>query len=862
MNDLKLALRQLWKSPGFTAVAVLSLALGIGANTAIFSLVNEFLLRSLPVRNPEELVLFRLTEGVRGRLSRGGENNGSIDPVTGRGSSTSFSLLMFQRFRKQHSALSEIFAFAPFSQVNVLVDGRPELNVSAQLASGNYHTGLGVPAILGRTFTDDDDQASATPVAVISYRYWENRFRLDPAVVGKTIQINRVPTTIVGVTSPGFAGAMQAGESVDVSVPLAHYLRFQPDRAGRAKPSYWWIRIMGRLAPGATAAQASASLEPIFQETAREGWRTDRLPDSAPAEIPDDSTLAADPGGQGENDTRRQYTRSMRMLMGLVSLVLLAACANVANLLLARGAGRRREIALRLALGASRGRIVRQLLAESLLLAFAGAAFGSILAWWSRDLLLALRPFGNASVVLSLPLDARVLAFTIASAVATALLFGLAPSLRATRVDLTAEFQGGTRSLVSAGRSRLSQALMVVQIALSLVLLVSTGLFVRTLGNLADVDVGFNRHGLILFGIDATSAGYTRQQFAALQTRIQERVAQIPGVRTATFSSVALLSRVRQNKRIVVPGHAPPSDAPIAVNTNGLAPNFFAAMELPLVLGRGFTEQDDSTRPRVAVVNQAFARTYFDDENPVGRQIVFNAPNDSSEAEVVGVARDAKYTVLRGPTPPTVYVPALQQLDGNANFALRLASPAHGENGLAAPERSKGGREGSSAAVFSAIRAAVREIDPTLPVLNLRTQDEQIDRLHSQERLFARLSGFFGLLALALACVGLYGLMSYAVLRRTAEIGLRMALGALPGHVLRMILRESLILVCLGVASGLAGAYGASRLIATMLFGLSPTDPVTYGASALILAAITLVASLLPARRASRVDPMIAFRAE
>jgi len=617
---------------------------------------------------------------------------------------------------------------------------------------------------------------------------------------------------------------------------------------------------MGRLAPGATAAQASASLQPIFQETAREGWLADRSLAGTPAEMPDDSTLAADPGGQGENDTRRQYTRSLRMLMGLVSLVLAADCANVANLLLARGAGRRREIALRLALGASRGRIV--LLAESLVLAFAGAAFGTILAWWSRDLLLALRPFGNTSVVLSLPLDARVLGFTIASAVSTALLFGLAPSLRATRVDLTGEFQGGTRALVSAGRSRLSQALMVVQIALSLVLLVSTGLFVRTLGNLANVDAGFNRRGLILFGIDATSAGYTRQQFAALQTRIQERLGQIPGVRTATFSSVALLSRVRQNKRIVVAGHAPPPDAPIAVNTNGLAPNFFAAMELPLVLGRGFTEQDDGTRPRVAVVNQAFARKYFGNENPVGRHIVFNAPNDSSEAEVVGVALDAKYTVLRGPTPPTVYVPALQQLDGNANFALRLASPEQDEGELASPKPGEGGRVGSSAAVFSAIRAAVREIDPTLPVLNLRTQDEQIDRLHSQERLFARLSGFFGLLALALACVGLYGLMSYAVLRRTAEIGLRMALGALPGHVLRMILRESLTLVCLGVASGLAGAYIGSRLIATMLFGLSPTDPATYGASALILAAITLLASLLPARRASRVDPMIAFRAE
>jgi predicted permease len=819
---------------------VVSLALGIGANTAIFSLVNDFLLRALPVRNPGELVLFRLTEGVRGRLSRAGENNGSVDPVTGRGSSTSFSLLIFERFRGSHAALSEVFAFAPFSQVNILVDGQPEVAPTAQLVSGNYHAGLGVPAVLGRTLTLDDERPSAMDVAVISHRYWERRFGRDPAILGKVIQINRIATTIVGVTPAGFDGAMQAGESADVSVPLAHHLRFQPNRASRSQPWYWWIRIMGRLTPGTTAAQAAASLEPVFQQTAREGWLAGVSQDKSPAQMPDDALLAADPGAQGENDRRRQYAGSLRLLMGLVTLVLAAACANVANLLLARGAGRRREIALRLALGASRGRIVRQLLAESLLLASAGAALGTVLAWWSRDLLLALRPFGNARVVLDLPLDARVLGVTMATAAATALVFGLAPALRATRVDLTAEFQGSTRTPVGAARSRLGQALMVVQIALSLVLLVSAGLFVRTLGNLAGIDAGFNRRGLVLFEIDAASAGYPRQQFVALQTRLQGRLALIPGVRAVTFSSVPTLSGTRQNKRIAVPGHAPPPDAPIAVNTNGLAPNFFTAMELPIVAGRGFAESDDGTRPKVAVVNQSFARKYFGDEDPVGRQIVFNSPGDNSRAEVVGVAADAKYSVMRDAPPPAVYLSALQQVDGDANFALRLAS--------------------LDAGMLAAIRAAVREVDPALPVLNLRTQDEQIDRLHAQERLFARLSGFFGLLALALACVGLYGLMSYAVLRRTAEIGLRMALGARRAQVLRMILRESLTLVVVGLAAGIAIAAGASRLVATMLFGLSGTDPVTYGAAASLLAAVALLASLSPALRASRVDPMVAFR--
>ena len=680
MNDFTLALRQLRKSPGFTAVAVMSLALGIGANTAIFSLVNEFLLRSLPVRNPEELVLFRLTEGVRGRLSRAGENNGSIDPATGRNSSTSFSLLIFERFRARHPALSEIFAFAPFSQVNVLVDGQPELSVSAQLVSGNYHAGLGVPAILGRTLTPDDDQASATPVAVISYRYWQNRFDRDPAVVGKALQVNRVSTTIVGVTPQGFAGAMQAGESVDISVPLAHYLRYQPDRAQRANPWYWWIRIMGRLAPGATQPRPRPrSSRSSRKRRAKAGWQAARS-----AICPTTRRSPRIPALRVRTTRGASFASSLRMLMGLVSLVLAAACANVANLLLARGAARRREIALRLALGASRLRIVRQLLVESLLLSLAGASLGIAIAWWSRDLLVALQPFGSASVVLDLPLDARVLGFTIASAVATALLFGLAPALRGTRVDLTAEFQGGTRALVTGGRSRLSQALMVVQIALSLVLLVSTGLFVRTLDNLREVDAGFNRRDLVLFRIDATSAGYTAAQSAVLQTRILERVALLPGVRAATFSSVPLLSRVRQNKRISVPGHAPPPDAAAPVNTNGVAANFFTAMELPLVLGRGFTDRDDRTRPRVAVVNQAFARKYFGDESPVGRTIVFNGPFELAQ---VGSRRSGARCEVHGAAERDASDRLLSRAPGGRRRRRFRAAPRGGRAGRRSSQR-------------------------------------------------------------------------------------------------------------------------------------------------------------------------------
>jgi predicted permease len=714
-----------------------------------------------------------------------------------------------------------------------------------QLVSGAYYTGLGVPAILGRTLTQEDDQPAAEPVAVISHRYWQNRFGGDPGVIGKTIQVNKVPVTIIGVTPAGFAGAMQIGESADISVPLAHHARFQPDRgANRAKPWYWWIRVMGRLAPQATAAQARASLEPIFQEAAREGWREGQSLDTTPREMPEPSTLAADPGGQGENDRRRQYAQSLRILMGLGSLVLLAACANVANLLLARGAARRREFALRLTLGASRVRIIRQLLVESLLLASLGAALGALFEHWSRGLLVGLRQFGGSPAVLDLPLDGRVFGFTIAVTAATALLFGLAPALRATRINLTAEFQGGARQLGAGARSRLSQALMVTQIALSLVLLISTGLFVRTLRNLQRVDPGFNPRQLALFRIDAVSAGYSQEQFAALQERLQTRLESIPGVRAVTFSRVALLTGTRSNRRITVPGYTPPPGAPTGFNINGLAPNFLATMEIPLLLGRGFTDHDTAAGTKVAIVNQAFTRQIFGDENPLGRRFIFGSTPtaNAAEVEIVGVARDAKYTGLREAPPPTIYVPATQMPEGVANYCVRTAD--------------------NPAAIFPAIRAAVSKLDSTLPVINLRTQDEQIARINSEELLFARLSGFFGFVALALVCVGLYGLMSFLVLNRTGEIGLRMALGALPGQVLRMILRESLALVSIGVALGLLAAYGSGRFIESMLFGLSPADSLTYGSVALILIVVALLASLLPARRAAQVDPMAALRSE
>lgn len=842
---MRFALRQLAQSPGFTAVAVLSLALGIGANTAVFSVMNAVLLATLPVKNPQELVVFNwlAEENVGPPSSSGWQQR---EPGSNRTTSTSFSLATFEAFQKQPSTLAEVFAFAPIGGPTVIVDGTAENVPGAQVVSGNYHRGLGVTAAAGRLFTPAEDDPGAEPVAVISHRYWQRRFSGDPATIGRSILVNNTPVTIIGVTAPAFHGAMQVGDVIDLTLPLVHERKISRQSWDNRVPTAWWVRIMGRMKPGATLEQTRASLDGTFQETARGNVRMNTLPGAPavdPAKIPL-PLLRAEPGGQGLYEARRTYQRSLNLLAGVVGLVLLVACANVANLLLARGEARRREIAVRLALGASRARIVRQLLAESVLLAGIGAAAGVLVSIWGARALLAMRPFGTSQLQLDTSLDWTVLGFTSAVALVTGIVFGLAPALRSTKLNLSSEFQGGTRTLGAGARSGLAKTLMVVQVALSLVLLIGAGLFVGTLRNLQNVDVGFNREQLLLFHVNAGANGANAQQAFALYNRLRERLATLPGVRRVTFGQIAPLSQSNWSTSVHVPGYVQTAMHE-SVRLNNVGADYLATLEIPLLRGRDFAPRDEAATPKVAIVNQAFARKYFGHEDVIGRRFTQGRSTSAPDIEIIGLMRDAQYSHVKSAPFPVAYYPYLQagsSSGGPGNFIVRF--------------------NGGEAAITAAVRATVQEIDATLPVTNVRTQQAQIDRLFTQERLFASLCTAFGALALALSAVGLYGLMSYAVLRRTGEIGLRMALGAQPGRVLGMILRESLGLVLLGVLLGIGAAMGATTWISSMLFGVTPTDPTTYTVVALVLLVVATIACLLPARRAAKVDPMAALRAE
>lgn len=866
VQDLRYGVRMLARSPGLTATVVLSLALGIGANTAIFSLINAVLLKTLPVQNPQELALLQWSshgwpDGVIGNVA--GDMG---QDKAGRMTSPSFAYALYEEIRGQGDVFSSMLALAGNgSDVNLGYQGTPG-RADGELVSGTFFSTLGVEPRLGRAITTDDDRFAASPVAVISYGYWERRFGRDAGVVGRKITVNAVPFTIVGVSSPEFYG-VQPGRAVDVWLPLHTQPLVEPSWSrqgwnGSGAPPVdalfatrgdWWVVIMGRLKPGVTFQPARPELEVLLQQAMARDIKSSTKPETIPH-------LDISAASKGLNDLRDQFSKPLFILMAVVGLVLLIACANVANMLLARASTRQREIAVRLAIGAGRPRLIRQLLTESVLLAVVGGLIGLLFAFWGTHVLMAFMSSGRDPVVLSVTPDPRVLGFTAAVSVLTGILFGLSPALRATRVDLTPSLKEsgprlpGPAQAHGGMRMGLGKTLVIVQVALSLVLLVGAGLFVRTLTNLEEVNPGFDPHNLLLFGIDPTQDGHKGQRLVSFYQELTRQIAALPGVRSVSVSANTLVGGGRNAVMTHILGYTPKpaeNDKGVFAAIDTVGPGFLETMHLPLVLGRGISEGDTEASPKVAVVNETFARNYLSDGNPIGRQFSPGDPK-ASPIEVVGVVRDAKFFDLREEIPPTIYLPYLQTLTGEHDAVLGALGAMHFEVRTAS----------DPTAMASAVRHIAQDMDPNLALYDVRTQTDQINQTLFQERLFARLTSFFGILAVLLGCVGVYGLMAFATTGRTREIGIRMALGASRREILGLILHEVFVLLAIGIAVGIAVALEASRVVSTLLYGLKPTDPATLAVAALLMLSVAAVAGYIPARRAAKVDPMVALRYE
>lgn len=832
IRDLRYAVRTLLQSKGWTSIVLLSLALGIGANTALFNAINGLLLQSVAVPDPDALV--RLKWAGANDMVRSSSDYGSSQPAQGRPVRSTVSFDVFRNLRAANQTLVDLAASAPIGQFNVVIDGDAQL-ASSLAVSGNYFRMLQLTPAAGRLLVEDDDDAARPPVAVLSHAYWRARFAGEPAVVGRVVAINGQQVTIVGVTPASFFGTQRLGQAApDVTVPLAFEAMFRASEPRLTQPTNWWVQLLGRAKPGISYEQIRGNLEGAFHETARAGMaaymasltteerglsRNQREGSAVPE-------LLVSSGRRGTYDVDGNTSRSAAFL-GVVSLVvLLIVCANVANLLVSRATSRHREISIRLSMGATRARLVRQLLTESLVLSCGGGAFGIVVAYWSRALL----PFGQ-----DVAMDWRVYGFAAGLSLLTGIVFGLLPALRTSDVDLAGAMKADSRSVAPA-RTFAARVLLVVQVAASLVLLVGAGLFLRTLHNLHRVDVGFNPDRLLMFGVNPQASGYEPDRAAAVFREIRERLKSVPGVTSAAVTRVSLLSGSTSTSSLHVPGQSDSTD----VHMMSVSPEFFETMEIPLRGGRGFTERDTIDAPKVAVINESAARTLFPGVTAIGQRAGFS-PEENAEFEIVGVIADTKYNSLRDAAPPTFYQ-SYQQ------------SPIRGGLGVMVKTN------GDPSAMVPAVRAAMREIDPTLPLAGVATQDEQIERRVAQERLFAMAYSLFGGLALLLAAIGLFGVMSYNVARRTGEIGIRMALGAQRGQVAAAVMRESLVLVGMGVVIGLTAAVAARRFVTTVLFGVEPLDPMAIGGAIVLIVVVSAIAAWLPARRAARIDPLIALQ--
>ncbi|HLY16555.1 MAG TPA: ABC transporter permease [Bryobacteraceae bacterium] len=843
-QDLRYAFRTMAANRLFTVLAVLSLALGIGANTAIYSFMDAILLRALPVSDPESLVVLNWHAKAHHNWQDFvmTEISGTTydDPQTGTTAGI-FPYPAFELFRKYDAIFSTLFAYYPSWQarnLNLTIRGQAGIATGVYV-SGGYFPGLAVPPAAGRLIIPGDDRAGSPAVAVVSYAYSQRRFGGPANAAGQSVLIDTLPFTIVGVAPPEFFGADPAVVP-DVYLPMHTgelLLGFTPE--GYLDRNFYWIHVMGRLRPGVSLTQAQAVLAPVFHQ-----WVADTAHnDAQKANLP---TLMVNEGAGGLDTLRREYSEPLYVLLALVGLVLALACANVANLLLARATARRREIALRMSVGAGRGRIVRQLLTESVLMAALGGILGVALAVLGIRFLTWLLANGQANFTLHAELNWHVLGAAAALSLLTGGLFGLAPALQATRVDVMPALKetraGQPRAGHALRRAGLSHLLVASQIAISLLMLVAAGLFVGTLANLHSIDVGFNRENVLLFRLDARKAGHGDPEIAGFYGDLRKQFGAIPGVRSASFSDDSLIE-AGTSRPLGVAGE-PDHDANRILS---VGPAFFATMQIPMLAGRDIEERDRPDAPAVAVINETFAKTSFGDRNPLGQHLTLGMGDGerlARDMEIVGISRNARYGGLTRNIPPVAYItynqgpPRLSQMV----YALRTT--------------------GNPLAYVNSVREIVRRADPRVPVFQVRTQTADIDRTINQEITFAALCSGFALLALAIACVGLYGTVSYNVARRTSEIGIRMALGAPRGKVVRMILGDVLILAAGGLATGIAAALSTSKFVASFLYGMKANDPAALALAVVILLAAALAAAYVPARKASRIDPVAALRHE
>jgi predicted permease len=815
LQDLKYGARLLVRNPGFAAVAVLSLALGIGANTAIFSVVQQILASPFPVSEPDRLVAVFTTDK---------RNPGNLP----------MSHLNFKDIRQQNDVFTDAAAFA-FAQVNYLGSGGASEQWLTQVVSGKYFDVLGLRPALGRTFSPEEDAAPGSgPVAVISHGLWERQFGRDPGVLGKTISLNRHPFTIVGVAPPGFVGTILFG-APELWVPMSMHDVVQPGFDWYEQRRGLFLFVFGRLKPEATLAGARSNLTAVASRLERD-FPNDNQGRGVAALALTEARLG--PGGGGP------VVQVSLVLMVVVGLVLLIACANIANLLLARATARAREIAVRLAVGADRARLVRQLLTESILLALLGGVFGLMVGYWSLDLIRAAPLNLPPNFVQQITIDSRVLAFTLALSLLTGVLFGMVPALRASRPDLVPVLKNETAPVVGGGRKVLRwitarQSLVVAQVALSLIALVAAGLFVRSLMATQAIDPGFETERVLAAGFDLGREGYTREQALQFHDRLVERAQALPGVVSVSIAQ----NRPFQGgfaRSVLLEGSETSEQNRRLVQVNLVSPGYFGTVGIALMRGRDFTTADAQDTPLVVIINQTMAETFFPDGDAIGRRFRFFG--DTADTTIVGIARDAKYNGLAEEAQPFAYLPIRQIYDGGANLLVRS--------------------EAGGTALADEVRAIVREVDPRLTLLDLATLRNQVDQALAPQRVMATLLAVFGALALALAAVGLYGVASYSVTQRTREIGIRMALGASRQRVMLMVLLQGLALVAAGAVIGAVIALVLARSVRTLLVGVAPTDAVTFVATAAVLIAVATLASYFPALRATRIDPLRALRYE